>query len=136
MQIEQSIISNLIENQEYYATVIPHLKKEYFPTVAYQHVFSMIKNHGDEYKRRATAEVLKVGLESLTGINDHDYGEIQHIISTLDPHPSHDLRWLIDETEKYCIEQSTFNALSEALAIQENAAKPFDQQNKRITIIE
>lgn len=132
MQIEKSIFSNLIENQEYFATVIPHLKKEYFQSAAHQHIFMMIKNHADEYKRRATPEVLKVCLESLNGISEYDYAEIQQTINELEPHPSHDLRWLIDTTEQFCIEQSVFNALSESLAIQENAAKPLDQQNKRI----
>lgn len=92
----------------------------------------MIKNHADEYKRRATPEVLKVSLETLTGISEYDYAEVQQTIADLEPHPSHDLKWLIDTTEKFCIEQSVFNALSESLSIQENAAKPLDQQNKRI----
>lgn len=92
----------------------------------------MIKDHADEYKRRATPEVLKVSLESMTGISEYDYGEMQQIVEGLDLNPNQDLRWLVDETEKYCIEQSTFNALTEALAIQENASKPFDQRNKRM----
>ncbi len=132
MQIELSIFSNLVGNQEYFATVIQHLKVEYFPTTAQQHIFTMIKDHADEYKRRATPEVLKVSLESMNGISEYDYGEMQQIVEGLDANPNQDLRWLVDETEKYCVEQSTFNALTEALAIQENASKPLDQRNKRM----
>ncbi|AGN30060.2 DNA primase-helicase subunit [Vibrio phage nt-1] len=95
----------------------------------------MIKNHADEYKRRATPEVLKVCLESLTSISEYDYAEIQQTINELDPHPSHDLRWMIDETEKFCVEQSVFNALTESIAIQDNASKPLDQRNKKMKSI-
>ncbi|CAL9976005.1 DnaB-like replicative helicase [Vibrio phage D479] len=132
MQIERSIFSNLLENHEYFATVIPHLKAGYFQRSSDRAIFKMIKDHADEYKRRATKEVLLVGVESIHGLSEYDRTEIMETLDNIEPHPSHDLRWLIDTTERFCVEQSVFNALSKSLEIQDNSRLPDEQRNKRL----
>lgn len=111
---------------------MPHIKADYFQQTPDRSIFKMIQEHAEKYKRRATREVLRVGLEEITGISEHDYTQIKDIIESLNSNPSDDLSWLVDTTESFCLQQSSYNGLAKALEIQENAAKPLEEQNKRL----
>ncbi|UYD60060.1 ATP-dependent helicase [Aeromonas phage avDM12-TAAL] len=134
MSIEQSILTNLLVSEEYFRQVFPFLKSEYFPRGPIRIIFELIQKHYNEYKTIPTHNALVIALEKRTGIAQVEFDEAYAGIAELTGVPE-DLAWLLSETEKYCQERAMHNALSEAIRIQENHAKPLDERDKRIADI-
>ncbi|QAX98595.1 DNA primase-helicase subunit [Aeromonas phage AsFcp_4] len=134
MSIEQSILTNLLVSEEYFRQVFPFLKSEYFPRGPIRIIFDLIKKHYDNYKTIPTHNALVIALEKRSGISQIEFDEAYGGIGELIGAPE-DLAWLMAETEKYCQERAMNNALSEAIRIQENHAKPLDERDKKISDI-
>ncbi|ADM79984.1 DNA primase-helicase subunit [Aeromonas phage phiAS5] len=131
MSIEQSILTNLLVSEEYFRQVFPFIKREYFPRGPIRLIFELIQKHYTEYKTIPTHNALAIALEKRTGISQVEFDEAYSGIGELVGVPE-DLGWLLAETEKYCQERAMHNALSEAILIQENHAKPLDERDRKI----
>lgn len=130
MSLPQTILSNILYNQEYFRTVWPHLYHEYFDKQE-RTVYQLIKKYYDEHKSIPSKNALMISLESMTKISQDEFDRSKSLISSLETQPE-DLNWLVDETEKYCRDKAIYNATSRSIEIQENAALPRDEQDKRL----
>ena len=129
--MEKIIFNNLLHNEEYLRTVLPHLKDEYFYDNVEKRLFKYIDVYFNKYNKIPTIAVLKLSLEKDTKINETDYSiGIELVNSLIDTNEN--TAWLIDETEKFCKERAIFNALGTALEIKENSEKSPELQNKKI----
>lgn len=132
--IEQSIFTNLLNNEEYYRTVIPHLQKEYFLESHQQRLYSYIKFFSDKYNKRPNVSALKILLSKDTALDDGTYTSIERDIDILEksqPDLSQ-LKFMIDETEAFCKQRAVFNALRKSLEIKENSDLSPDKRNKKL----
>lgn len=132
--IVEGIFLNLMHNEEYFRSVLPHLKREYFIDAADERLFNYIKFFGDKYNKRPDASVLKILLEKDNGLNDGIFTSLETQIDLLDTkRPQLDqTAFMIEETEGFCKQQALYNALSNALAIKSNAELPIDKRNKKL----
>lgn len=132
--IVESIFLNLMHNEEYFRSVLPHLKREYFIDASDERLFNYIKFFGDKHNKRPDAAVLRILLEKDTGLSDGVFTNLEAQISVLESKKP-DLgqtEFMVEETENFCKQQALYNALSNALQIKSNAELPYDKRNKKM----
>jgi len=115
-RIETSIISNLIENEEYGRKVIPHLKKEYFTDRKEAIVISIIMNFFDVYNKPASKSIIGIELGNFKGISDKELGEYTDYVEQL-VYAESNIEWLVVETEKFCKTKAVYNAILDSIKI-------------------
>ena len=117
MRVEQVILKQLINNEEYTRKVIPFLFKDYFADTNEQIVFEKIKEFINNYNKIPTKEALVVELDNDKTLNDDQFQQCGKIVNELVVEESPDLQWLIDKTEKFCQEKAVYNAIMESIGI-------------------
>ena len=116
MRIEQAILSNLIQNEEYCRKVVPHLKKEYFQERKEATIASLLIEFFEKYNKPASKEILSIEVGNLSGLTDKEVPEIQEVISGL-THAEPNQEWLMTETEKFCKDRAVYNAILDSIKI-------------------
>ena len=67
MRIENTILSNLMHNEEYCRKVLPFLKKRYFSDRKEAMIFEEISKFFDAYNKPATQEIIQIEVGSQIG---------------------------------------------------------------------
>ena len=121
-RIEETIVRNLLCNEDYYRKVIPHLDIDYFEQLVDRTIFEEIKDFSGKYDKLPTKEVLRISLGQRNDVTDETYK------SSLDQIASYteewvDFDWLVDATEKWCQERAIYNALMESIKIADGGDK-------------
>ena len=109
--IQQTIIRNLLSNEEYLRKVIPFLKKEYFEA-EYKTVFKEIVTFVSKYNKLPTRETLTLDMTA-NGTFDPASGLVDLVFT---PEKVND-DWLIDNTEKWCQDRAIYLAIMESINI-------------------
>ena len=109
--IQQTIIRNLLSNEEYLRKVIPFLKKEYFEA-DYKTVFKEIVTFVSKYNKLPTRETLTLDMTA-NGTFDPASGLVDLVFT---PEKVND-DWLIDNTEKWCQDRAIYLAIMESINI-------------------
>ena len=119
MTTENIILSNLIYNDDYRVTVLPHIKDDYFQDRTFHWAFKIVRDYVNKYNKSPTKDIL------LTDLNiRHDIGETEcrdtaaFIKEHLKENPQ-PLPWLLDSTEKWCQDKAMFNAVYASIDILE-----------------
>ena len=109
--IQQTIIRNLLSNEEYLRKVIPFLKKEYFEA-EYKTVFNEIVSFVSKYNKLPTKETLTLDMTNNGSFDPA--AELVDLVFT--PEKVND-DWLIDNTEKWCQDRAIYLAIMESINI-------------------
>ena len=121
-RIEETIVRNLLCNEEYYRKVIPHLDTSYFENNVDKTIFEEIQNFSCKYDKLPTKEVLRISLGQRNDVTDETYKcSIDQIASYTDEWV--DFNWLVDATEKWCQERAIYNALMQSIKIADGGDK-------------
>jgi len=115
-KIENTILSNLIFNDEYTRKVIPFLKKEYFDSISQRTIFEEISKFVQTYKNLPTQKILTIELEKRKDLNEQTFKEIISIIDGFEE-TKVDKKWIIDTTEKWCKDRAIYLSLLESIKI-------------------
>ena len=115
-RIENTILSNLIYNEEYSRKVIPFIQPEYFENRIEKIVFEEIVKFIVKYESNVTIEVLKIETENRSDLTETEIKELRELNSSLN-YISSDLTWLIDSTEKWCRDRAIYLALMESISL-------------------
>ena len=116
MNIEATIISNLLHNEEYARKVIVFLKDEYFMDATEKVVFSEIQKFWTKYNDVPSKEALQIAIDEKGDISSTIYEEVQALIKSIGQTDSNK-EWLLDETEKFCKDKAVYNAIMESIEI-------------------
>ncbi len=116
MNIEATIISNLLYNEEYARKVIVFLKDEYFMDASEKVVFSEIHKFWTKYNDVPSKEALQIAVDEKGDISSTIYEEVEALIKSLGKIDSNK-EWLLDETEKFCKDKAVYNAIMESIEI-------------------
>ena len=114
--IENTIIKNLIFNEDYTRKVLPFLKPDYFDKTTDKIIFEECARFIVDYDKCPTVEILSIECEKRKDINDDTYKEILDCLSQTSKEDAVD-DWLIDTTEKWCKERAIYLALVESISI-------------------
>ena len=104
--IENTIIKNLISNEEYMRKVLPFLKPDYFDNTHEKIIFEEITKFIVAYDKSPTSEILSIEFEKRKYINDDSYKDILTYLKDLETLEESIDDWLIDTTEKSCKERA------------------------------
>ena len=114
--IENTILSNLISNEDYGRKTIPYLRSEYFTDNDQRIVFGLIEEYVKTYNKFPNKEALSVDLHGLEGLTDSQFASIQSKINELQVSEVND-EWLLDNTEKFCQDKAIYNAIMDSIRI-------------------
>ncbi|SVA86596.1 uncharacterized protein METZ01_LOCUS139450, partial [marine metagenome] len=126
LNLEQTILSNLIYSDDYTRKALPYIKEDYFQDSIEKIVFKTIASYIDKYKSCPDKEVVKLDLQKATLNEDQFKKSVEYIDTHLrinfDEGPNR-LEWLIDETEKWCKDKAIYNAILNGIHIIDGKSK-------------
>jgi len=111
--IEQTILRNLLYDEQYMRKVIPFIKPDYFQGI-YKTLFKEVGKYIGRYNKLPTQETLLIELENL---NEEQYNMAMDIVPHLFTKEPIDNNWLDDATEKWCQDRAIYNAVMESISI-------------------
>ena len=121
-RIEQTILRNLIFNEDYTRKVLPFVNEIYFPKREEKILFQEIDNFVQKYKNLPTKETILIELNNRKDINEEENKIVKELLSTLNPEDV-DNKWLLDTTEKFCKDRAVHNAVLDGIKILDGKSK-------------
>ena len=115
-RIEQTILRNLVFNEDYARKVIPFIQPTYFEQRTEKIIFQEIVHFIVKYGSSITIEALNIEVENRTDLNEGEIKETRDICNSFNDSPV-DHQWLIDTTEKWCRDRAIYLALMESISI-------------------
>ena len=115
-RIEQTIIKNLIQSEQFTRKVIPFLKSEYFADSSEQLLYEEITHYFDKYSKSPTLEALLINLDNATGMPEQVVKNSKELLKTL-PKDETPIDWLTDETEQWCKDRAIYIAVMDSIEV-------------------
>ena len=116
MNLELTILSNLISNEEYTRKVLPFLKTDYFNVRSYKIIFAEIHEYITNYNALPSLNALSIECQERTDLTEDQFKDIMEVLSGLSNEKA-ELDWIIDSTEKWCQERAIYLSLMESVKI-------------------
>jgi len=116
IDLEQTILRNLLTNEPYLRKVIPHLKREYFEGV-YALLFSEVTQFVAKYNKLPTIESFKIEIDESEKFNEQNYLHAIDIMPTIFQYSEENEEWLLDKTEKWCQDRAVYLAIMESIQV-------------------
>ena len=129
MKLEQTILKNLIYNEEYLRKVLPFLKSEYFTDRSDKTLYDEIASFTETYNSTPTVEALVLAVKERRNLSDEEVEKcesyLQEIEKTKDEESK--VQWLVDKTEQFCQEKAIYNAVLGSISILDGKDKTNDK---------
>ena len=116
MNLEVTILSNLVFNERYVRKVLPFLKEEYFTVRPQKVIFSEINEYVTKYDALPSVNTISIECENRTDLTEDQFKEIHEVLNVLSDEKA-DHEWLVDTTEKWCQERAIYLSLMESIKI-------------------
>jgi replicative DNA helicase len=118
-RLESTILKNLLYNEEYTRKVVPFIQKSYFSENSEKLLFQEIFDFIEKYKTLPTYESLVINFTEKKTVTET---EVQSVVEILEDIKSSkddtvDLKWLVEQTEKFCQDRAIYNAIMESVTI-------------------
>ena len=119
MRIEETILRNMVYNDDYIRKVIPFLKETYFHDTLERILFTHIKDHLEKYNNNPTIETLSIKISERTDLSEDMLENISNILTVFEKNKesTSSIDWLQDETEKFCQDKAIYNAVMDSIHI-------------------
>ena len=119
MQLEKTILTNLLRNENYTRKVLPFLKPEYFTVEEDKILYGEIQNFILKYNVPPTRTSLKIEVDNLRNIKEDQVKSINHFLDVelREEGETPNEQWLIDSTEKFCQEKALYHAIMKSIEI-------------------
>ena len=115
--IEQTILTNLIYNEQYTRKVLPFIKGDYFSDRIERTVFEEIQKFVDKYNDLPNHNALEVELDSRGDLNEDDYKRVLSVVKELEADDNANFEWLVETTEDFCKDKAVYNAIVDGIKI-------------------
>ena len=116
MNLEVTILSNLIYNEKYARKVLPFLKSDYFTAREHKIIFLEIHEYISQYDSCPSLNAIGIECQERTDLTEDQFKEILGVLNVLS-NDSTDHDWLVDITEKWCQERAIYLSLMESVKI-------------------
>lgn len=118
------IFTALVHNRDYATKVLPFLQEEYFQKKHERELVRVFREYTENYHDLPTIEVLEYEISRARGLNQSEYNEARDFVSSLRrPFKSPEMQFLLDETEKFCVNRSVYNAITKCISIIDDDSK-------------
>ena len=125
-KVESTILRNLLCSEDFYRKVVPFIKPDYFQDMSERVIFEEIQDFSTKYDKIPTKEVLNIGLQQRTDLNDDTFKTATNLVENLNDEWV-DTEWLLDSTEKWCQERAVYNALLQSIKIADGGDEKLDK---------
>jgi len=115
INLEQTILRNLLVDEVYMRKVLPFVKPEYFEGV-YKSLFIEAGKFVGKYNRLPNLEAFKIEIDD-GNFNEEQYRHAIEILPEIFSKDKVDQQWLYDTTEKWCQDRALYNAVMESITI-------------------
>ena len=118
-RLEQTILKNLIYNEEYSRKVLPFIRPDYFSDNIEKTVFKEVFDFTNHYKNPPTHEALVINFTEKKGVSEDVVKGAIELLNELNQAKEEptETPWLIDQTEKFCQDKAIYNAIMESVGI-------------------
>ena len=116
IDLEQTILRNILTNESYMRKVIPFIKKEYFEGV-YQILFSEVTKFVGKYNKLPSLDAFKIEIDQSERFNEQTYTHAIDILPNIFEKKEENKQWLLDTTEKWCQDRAVYLAIMESISI-------------------
>ena len=116
-RLEQTILKNLIHNEEFTRKTLPYIKSDFFSERDEEFLFKQIKDYFLKYQKPPTTEALIIDMSEKVDqqLLSDSLNLIKDIKDDKDTETADD--WLIDSTEKWCKDRAVYNGVMNSIAI-------------------
>ena len=125
-KVESTILRNLLCSEDFYRKVVPFVKPDYFQDMSERVIFEEIQDFSTKYDKIPTKEVLNIGLQQRTDLNDDTFKNATALVENFNDEWV-DTEWLLDATEKWCQERAVYNALLQSIKIADGGDEKLDK---------
>ena len=116
MNLEVTILCNLLYNEKYARKVLPFLKVDYFTVRSYKIIFLELHEYISQYDALPSLNALSIECQERNDLTEEQFKEIVEVLNVLSDDPK-DHDWLVDSTEKWCQERAIYLSLMESVKI-------------------
>ena len=118
-QLENTILKNLIHNEEYARKVLPFVFPEYFTDRIDKIIFETVNRFITKYNNLPTIEALTIDVGNNSELKEEEFQSTVERISSLSKEKDEkpDNAWLLESTEKFCQDKAIYNAVVESIGI-------------------
>ena len=129
MKLEQTILKNLIYNEEYLRKVLPFLKEEYFSDRTERTIYNEITSFVESYNNTPTIEALELAIQERRNLTNEELEKSKAYLEevTKSPREGSEIQWIVDKTEKFCQEKAIYNAVLGSISILDGKDKTHDK---------
>ena len=129
MKLEQTILKNLIYNEEYLRKVLPFLKEEYFSDRTERTIYNEITSFVESYNNTPTIEALGLAIQERRNLTNEELEKSKAYLEevTKSPREGSEIQWIVDKTEKFCQEKAIYNAVLGSISILDGKDKTHDK---------
>jgi hypothetical protein len=126
MRIEETILENLVLNEEYSLKVLPFVQPEYFTDIVERKVFGLIKSFVEKYKALPSKESLIIEIEEIEDFTEDQYNNAVSMVSNFsEDKETNNKDWLNDQTETFCRDRALYNAIMSSVEIIKGKEKKY-----------
>jgi len=129
MKLEQTILKNLIYNEEYLRKVLPFLKSEYFTDRSDKTLYDEIASFTETYNSTPTVEALVLAVKERRNLSDEEVEKCESYLKEIEKTKGEEskVQWLVDKTEQFCQEKAIYNAVLGSISILDGKDKTNDK---------
>lgn len=129
MKLEQTILKNLIYNDEYLRKVLPFLKTEYFGDNVERTLYNEITSFTETYNKSPTIEALSIAIKERRNLTSDEVEKCETYLEEIQKIKSEqtEIQWLIDKSEAFCQEKAIYNAVLGSISILDGKDKSHDK---------
>lgn len=122
IRLEQTILKNLIYNEEYTRKVLPFINSNYFSDNTEKVLFKEIFEFVNNYKTLPSHEALVINLTESKGLTETEVGSAIELLNEIKLNKDEKVenKWLSEQTEKFCQDRAIYNAIMESVSILDN----------------
>jgi len=118
-RLEQTILKNLIYNEDYARKVLPFIHPEYFQDNTEKIVFKEVFSFINQYKNLPTYEALVINFTEKKTLTEQEVRSAVDLLTKINVEKNEptELKWLTEQTEKFCQDKAIYNAIMESVGI-------------------
>ena len=115
--MQSTILKSFFTNDDYMRRVVPFMEPDYFEGV-HRTIFKEFVKYVAEYSNTPSMEAFRITMQESGSFNEDTLRiAVDMLPSLFERDADTDLKWLMDQTEKWCQDRALFNAVMESISI-------------------
>jgi len=115
--MQSTILKSFFTNDDYMRRVVPFMEPDYFEGV-HRTIFKEFVKYVAEYSNTPSMEAFRITMQESGSFNEDTLRiAVEMMPSLFEKDTDTDLKWLMDQTEKWCQDRALFNAVMESISI-------------------